>query len=525
MAAPRELDLTVTLDAAWQAWSMHLYARVTADVMSPGTVRGYLAYARKAVDHLGPQRTCDSVEADEIDAWVGTYRARGCGPATLRFCHKGFGGLLAYAESRRWLRENPMRDVARVPLPAKPPGPERAALTGPEREAMIAAARAGHGTPVRGNVAEWMRDEAVIRLAAESGLRNADICNLDLGDLERLPSGDWVVQIRRGKGRKARTTPITDACARLLLDYVADHRPPSGVAPDRRDKHGALRKGDRDALLLTGRGCRLQATTVCRIVDRLAQAALGRHYIPHGLRHTAGTLLMREAKADVATVAHVLGHSDVSVTSRYLDTSADEAAAAINRRRTDSRSRAPKDLPPGPAEGRWPECGTRNGWNRHCREKTPKCGPCRMWNRRQTEAREQLAALMPQRVHGTVEGYRDWRCRCQACCDTARPRVGLVKREEPARASLGVLAARRREQRADQGVRPRGVCPGCGELRALTLGTGGMRRHGDCPGNGRLPQPPVGAEEPARLRPVVGSAGERLLHRLMQVAAPEEEAS
>lgn len=501
MAAPRELDLTVTLDAAWQAWSTHLYARVTADVMSPGTVRGYLSYARKAVDHLGPHRTCDSVEADEIDTWVGAYRARGCGPATLRFCHKGFGGLLAYAESRRWLRENPMRDVARVPLPAKPPGPERAALTGPEREAMIAAARAGHGTPARGNVAEWMRDEAVIRLAAESGLRNADICNLDLGDLERLPSGDWVVQIRRGKGRKARTTPITDACARLLLAYVADHRPQSGTAPDRRDKHGGLRKGDRDALLLTGRGCRLQATTVCRIVGRLAQAALGRHYIPHGLRHTAGTLLMREAKADVATVAHVLGHSDISVTSRYLDTSTDEAAAAINRRRAGSRSRGPRDLPPGPADGRWPECGTREGWNRHRKEKTPTCGPCRMWNRRQTEAREQRLALMPRRAHGTVEGYRDWRCRCGACCEAVRPKDGLVKREAPARASLGMLAARRREQRADQGVRPRGICPGCGELRALSLATGGMRRHGDCPGNGQPPQPPAGAEQSARQPP------------------------
>lgn len=652
MAAPRELDLTVTLDAAWQAWSTHLHARVTADVMSPGTVRGYLAYARKAVDHLGPARPCDSVEADEIDAWVGTYRARSRGPATLRFCHKGLGGLLAYAESRRWLRENPMRDVARIPLPAKPPGPERAAMTGPEREAMIAAARAGHGTPVHGNLPEWMRDEAVIRLAAESGLRNADICNLDLGDLERLPSGDWVVQIRRGKGRKARTTPITDACARLLLAYVADHRPRSGTAPDRRDKHGALRKGDRDALLLTGKGHRLQGTTVCRIVGRLGQAALGRHYIPHGLRHTAGTLLMREAKADVATVAHVLGHSDISVTSRYLDTSTDEAAAAVNGRRTGSRSRGPKELPPGPAEKTWPECGTNKGWNRHHKERGRKCGPCRMWKRRQNEAREQLVALMPKRAHGTPQGYRDWRCRCGPCCEAVRPKVSLVKKPRPGRrkttpthrprvslvkrrrrpaptpqaprvphgprvslvkkrerpvaqcgtpsgygrhrarnepscqacldavsayqrerrdarrerltgtreigpsvaecgttggykqhrkrgelpcpACLAAVAAVSRERaalgddsRAGAVVRPRGICPGCRELRALAAATGGMRRHGGCPGSG---QPPMPAGAPGeRLHLVTDlppeNPGEQLLRRLRLVATPQGEAS
>lgn len=555
MAAPRQLDLTVTLDAAWQAWSTHLYARVTADVMSPGTVRGYLSYARKAVDHLGPQRTCDSVEADEIDAWVGTYRTRGCGPATLRFCHKGIGGLLAYAESRRWLRENPMRDVARIPLPSKPAGPERAALTGTEREAMIAAAQAGHGAPAHGNTAEWMRDEAVIRLAAESGLRNADICNLDLADLEQLPTGDWVVQIRRGKGRKARTTPITDTCARLLLTYVTDHRPEAGTRPDRHDKHGALIKGDRNALLLTYRGHRLDGSTICHIVGLIAQAALGRHYIPHGLRHTAGTLLMREAKADVATVAHVLGHSDISVTSRYLDTSTDQAAAAINGRRTGSRSRGPKDLPPGPAEPRWPECGTRDGWNRHRRERGRTCGPCRMWKRRESEAREQLLALMPKRAHGTVEGYRDWKCRCEPCKEAVRPKISLVKRavrpearcgtragydrhraqgEAACRACLDAIALIGRERTADRreqltgsrealSVRPRGICPGCGELRALHLGTGGMRRHGECPGNG---QPPAAAEEPARLRlvppPATTSPAEALLHRLR---ATKEEAS
>lgn len=646
MAAPRELDLTVTLDAAWQAWSVHLHARVTADSMSPDTVRGYLAYARKAVDHLGPARACDSIEADEIESWVGTYRARGVGPATLRFCLKGIGGLLGHADSRRWLCENPMRDVARIPMSTTPAGPERAALAGPERAAMIAAARAGHGTP-GGTPAEWARDEALIRLAGESGLRNADICNLDLTDLEHLPGGDWVVQIRRGKGRKARTTPITDACARLLLTYIADHRPEPGTTPDRRDKHGKLLKGDRDALLLTYRRHRLSAATVCDIVASTARTALGRHYIPHGLRHTTGTLLMREAKADVATVAHVLGHSDISVTSRYLDTSTDEAAAAVNGRRTGAKSRGPKELPPGPAEKTWPECGTSKGWNRHHKERGRKCGPCRMWKRRQKEAREQLLALMPKRAHGTPQGYRDWRCRCEPCCEAIRPRVSLIKKPRPGarkatptrrpkvslvkryrrqppkqktpargprvslvkrqarpaarcgtpsgyarhrarnepscRACLDAVSADQRERRAlrreqltvsreikpsaapcgtpggykrhrkrgeppcpecldavaavsreraalgedsrtGATVRPRGICPGCGELRALALATGGMRQHGDCPGSGQLPEPPA-AEEPAGLRLVADSAGERLLCRLMQAAAPEREAS
>jgi site-specific recombinase XerD len=622
MAAPRELDLTVTLDAAWQAWAAHLYARVEADTMSPDTVRGYLTYARKGVDHLGPDRTCDSVEAPEIDAWVATYRARQCGPATLRFCHKGIGGLLAYADSRRWIRENPMRDIAKVPLRHTMPGPERAALTKPEMDAMIAGARAGHGHRHATDTTRT-RDEIVIRLAGESGLRNADIRNLDLTDIVQDQAGNWHAQIRRGKGRKARTTPLTDECARLILTWVQDHRPEPGLLPDRYDKHHKLLKGDRDALLLSSQRHRLSAPTVAGIVDRISRAAIGRHFVPHGLRHTTGTLLLREAKADLATVAHILGHSDVSVTSRYLDTRGDEAAAAVNRRRPTTKPRGPKDLPPGPAEPRWAECGTRTGWNRHRKEKIPKCGPCRMWKRREREAREQLLALMPKRAHGTVEGYRDWRCRCDACQEAVRPKVSLIKkqprtrrvphrvslvkrqrpvarcgtpsgyarhrdrnepacracldavasaqrdrrtrlreqrtgspeirrpvaecgttggykqhrkrREPPCKACLAAVAAWSRERaalgedrRAGGPVRLRGICPGCGELRALALATGGMRKHDDCPGNGQPPADATSATslEGAGLRLVTDAAapGEQLLRRLRLATDSDEQA-
>lgn len=593
MAAPRELDLTVTLEAAWQAWSGHLYARVDADTMSPDTVRGYLSYARKAVDYLGPARTCDSVEANEIDTWVNTYRARQCGPATLRFCHKGIGGLLAYADSRRWLRENPMRDVAKVPLPHTTPGPERAALIKSELDAMTAGARAGYGHRYA-TEATCVRDEIIIRLAGESGLRNADIRNLDIADIVQDQAGNWHAQIRRGKGRKPRMTPLTDECARLILTWVHDYRPEPALLPDRYTKHRKLIKGDRDALLLSSQRHRLSGHAVGNIVDRISRKAIGRHFVPHGLRHTTGTLLLREAKADLATVAYVLGHSNIAVTTRYLDTRTDEAAAAVNRRRPTTKPRGPKELPPGPAEKRWPECGTRQGWNRHHKEKVPRCGPCRMWKRREREAREQLLALMPKRAHGTLEGYRDWRCRCELCREAVRPKVSLVKKQprlpvrcgtpsgygrhlrlgEPAcRPCLDAVAADQRERRAVRreqltgsrdirrsvaecgtlggykrhrkrgesacpeclaevaavsreraalgedrrvaaSVRPRGICPGCRELRAVTV-KGVMRQHGDCPGSRRPPEVGKPTAGPLRLVPASSaSPAELLLRRL-----------
>ena len=489
MAAPRELDLTVTLDGAWQAWEIRLRSLVDADQMSPDTTRGYLAYSRRAVDHLGPGRTVDSIDAAEISGWLTAYRARGRGdkpssPDTIRFCRKSINGLMAYAESNRWLRENPMRDVPRAPMPTRATRPERTALPRHELDAMLAAARAGRGS-YNGDQGCWVRDEIVIRLAGESGLRNADIRDLDLGDIEKDPAGYWVVQIRRGKGRKAATVPVTDACATLITGYIDQWRPEPGALPDRRDRHGKLTKGDAAALLLTAERHRFNAGTVGHIVDRCAQAAFGRHYVPHGLRHTTGTLLVREAKADLATVAHVLRHSDISVTSVYLDTSSDEAAAAINRRKPGKPGSAAsrQELPPGPDDPTWDECGTRAGWLRHRREKVAKCRPCRMWFRQSQQEIEALHRLMPARLHGTRSGFRDWKCRCERCAAVRNEADGPDFRPLP--------ISRKR---------PKATCTGCGHPRALTADAV-IRRHREngqvCPGSGGAPAEPPGEEERA----------------------------
>ena len=571
MAAPRELDLTVTLAAGLAAWDEYLRGRVAAQTLSPDTLRLYTSYAGFAVQGLGPDRTCDSIEADDITRWLTLYRAKPrVGPAAVRQAYKCTKALFTWVYSQRWLRENPMRDVPAVPSPPRRTTRDRAALSRPELDAMLTAARAGHGS-VNGDRGCWLRDEIVIRLAAESGLRNADIRNTDIGDIEQAPEGHWVVQIRSGKGRKDRTTPITDACAALIREYLTDWRPQHGGLLDRYDKHDKLIKGDAHALLLTAERHRLNSQSVCYIVDHCAQAALGRHFVPHGLRHTAGTLLAREARADLAVVAHVLGHSDVSVTSVYLDTRGEEAAAAVNRRKTPAGRHKARPLPDGPDTPTWEECGTRAAWNRHRRERVPMCGPCRIWRRGSQQELEVLRSLMPARLHGTETGWRDWRCRCEPCRDahlnppkqaanepapcgteTAYQRhirraetacgpcaeaheVWLVARRTPreiakcgtpagyrrhrrhgeqacpdclgavAEASRVYMATASAERRRSGGIRPRAVCTGCEQLRAVTA-AGVVRKHGNCPGGG---QPPAMAPLRLATDPELWQAGEQ----------------
>lgn len=449
MAAPRELDLTVTLEAALEMWEQDLRRRVAAQTLSPETLRNYVQYSKRAVAHLGPARTCDSVTAEEIVEMLAGFRDGGAtgarGVSSAQQLHKGIRGVMEFADKKRWLRENPMRDVPRPSgRVAHTARPERRALTRPELDAMIRAAANGHGS-YQGGSGMCVRDEIVIRLAGESGLRNADIRNLDLGDIEATPSGAWVAQVRCGKGRKSRTVPLSDACARLIADWVEKHRPRPAASADRYDPYGKLIKGAEHALLLTYQSHRLTSGAIQHIVSRCAKHALGRHYVPHGLRHTTGTLLAREAKADPALIAHVLGHNDISVTSVYLDTSDDEAVAAVNRRKVGARPKAPTVAPPGPGDPCWPECGTKEGWKRHRDEKIAACMPCRMWYRddlKQVERRrlerdvaakdKEIAALLAEvrqlreRVnaqkgrHGTARAYREHLRLEEEPCDECR---------------------------------------------------------------------------------------------------------
>ena len=60
-----------------------------------------------------------------------------------------------------------------------------------------------------------------------------------------------------------------------------------------------------------------------------ADPAHARAVVPHGLRHTAATLMLAEGW-DVKFVAQLLGQASVSTISQYLDELPEELSVAIN---------------------------------------------------------------------------------------------------------------------------------------------------------------------------------------------------
>ena len=161
-----------------------------------------------------------------------------------------------------------------------------------------------------GGEAVWPERERVIfELLYGSGIRNGELCGLDL---DSLKWGDDAVLVR-GKGKKERLVPLGDAAAAAVRAYL----------PGRAERLRAAGLGKLEhtgPLLINVRcvgGCRLTTRSVGRIVKRIATGAgLAEDVHPHTLRHAFGTHMLEEG-ADLRAIQEMLGHERLSTTQRY----------------------------------------------------------------------------------------------------------------------------------------------------------------------------------------------------------------
>jgi integrase/recombinase XerC len=145
-----------------------------------------------------------------------------------------------------------------------------------------------------------VRDLAVWELFYSSGLRLAELVNLDLCDLD-IHAGS--VFIRHGKGNKSRLVPVgRQACERL--DEWLKTRP------------NYANTGE-SALFVSRRGKRIATRTVHARLERW-QIKLGvvEHVHAHRLRHSFASHLL-ESSGDLRAVQELLGHANLSTTQIY----------------------------------------------------------------------------------------------------------------------------------------------------------------------------------------------------------------
>jgi integrase/recombinase XerD len=187
-------------------------------------------------------------------------------------------------------------------------------LTESEVQALLAAP---------GRDAVGLRDRAILETLYSTGLRRAELCALDLYDLD---AAGELVRVRQGKGRKDRYVPVGTHALEALRRYIHQARPELAAAP----KEAALFVAS-----ITGR--RLNVKTLNLIVrKRAGEAGLEKRVTPHVLRHTCATHLL-QGGADLRHVQAILGHASIATTQVYTRVAVEDLAA-VHRRSHPRRS-------------------------------------------------------------------------------------------------------------------------------------------------------------------------------------------
>lgn len=250
------------------------------------------------LENQGRPATLDEFTRAAIREWLAQLRDTN-EPTTVKTRYRGLFRFAGWLVDEDELDDNPMKSLS-VDTPASKPVP---VITDAELEALIKAC-AGKGFNER-------RDEAMIRILLDCGLRVSELCGLAT-DVD-LDSGMALV---RGKGNKVRPVYFGTRTTAALDRYLRARR--------------SHRWAHLDALFLTQRGALSPDGARERIKLRGQQAGIPDLH-PHRFRHTwAHDYLM--AGGQERDLKRLAGWTSDVMLERYGASAADARAKAAAQR-------------------------------------------------------------------------------------------------------------------------------------------------------------------------------------------------
>jgi integrase len=292
-----------------------------------GTVASFTAWHRQVaapgMPVTGPDLHAGTAKAYLADMLAGdpaTGRAP-VSPATARARHASLRQFSKWytAQRREDARlaqepEDAITDPLRDWKPPKLDQPQVPRVAGDDLAAMLRACRVPAGAD-RWTVFECLRDEALLRLLVDTGMRAAECVALRLEDLDLARR---TVAITRAKGGRHRISSYSAATARALDRYL------------RRRRGHLLAGGGRLWLGTANRGFTYHALRGA-VGKRAQLAGIEGRMHPHRLRHTAASVLLDKGLAEGDVMA-LLGWRSRQQMARYVEDTANQRAVENVRR-------------------------------------------------------------------------------------------------------------------------------------------------------------------------------------------------
>jgi integrase/recombinase XerC len=278
--------------------------------LSVHTIRAYIGDLESLLNHLETIDVTDisQLELVHLRSWLANQQVKGGARTTLSRRAVSVRLFTKWAVKNKYLT----KDVAATL--ATPKGhrtlPEVLDIADAKTAMDSLATRASEEeTPIS------LRDVAMVELLYATGARVAELCGLDVSDI------DYDRQTIRvlGKGNKERTIPLGNPAMKALNVWLKEGR----------DSIKNSLSGN--AVFLGARGKRIDQRTVRTVVYNALQAIEGIERMgPHALRHSAATHLL-EGGADLRTVQEILGHASLATTQIYTHVSTERLQKAFKQ--------------------------------------------------------------------------------------------------------------------------------------------------------------------------------------------------
>lgn len=247
-------------------------------------------YARdiKLLESLLENTSFDQVQNTQIRRFIATLHSRGRSGKTIARALSAWRGFYDYLIHHKGYTQNPITGL-------------RAPKTPKTLPQALSTDQAVKFVDIKGGGLLEQRDHAILELFYSSGLRLAELVNLDITMLD-FSEGTVTVT---GKGNKTRIVPMGSHAMDAIQTWI--------------QRRALIKIADANpnALFVTQQGRRITPRAVqYRVKEWSIKQGINTSMHPHLLRHSFATHVLQSSQ-DLRAVQEMLGHANISTTQVY----------------------------------------------------------------------------------------------------------------------------------------------------------------------------------------------------------------
>ena len=247
-------------------------------------------YARdiKLLESLLENTSFDQVHNTQIRRFIATLHSRGRSGRTIARALSAWRGFYDYLIHHKGYTQNPITGL-------------RAPKTPKTLPQALSTDQAVKFVDIKGDGLLEQRDHAILELFYSSGLRLAELVNLDITMLD-FSEGTVTVT---GKGNKTRIVPMGSHAMDAIQTWI--------------QRRALIKIADANpnALFVTQQGRRITPRAIqYRVKEWSIKQGINTSMHPHLLRHSFATHVLQSSQ-DLRAVQEMLGHANISTTQVY----------------------------------------------------------------------------------------------------------------------------------------------------------------------------------------------------------------